>query len=115
MKIIDPVCGMTVTESSDFHLHHKAKNVYFCSSGCLDKFKGDPEKYLNPKAEDQTTCFDGSCSNSVETYTCPMHPDVEKQGNGTCPKCGVALAPKGWPVDDNRIEYTGRMHPELGQ
>jgi CopA family copper-resistance protein len=26
-----------------------------------------------------------------DTYTCPMHPEVQQQGPGTCPKCGMAL------------------------
>lgn len=27
-------------------------------------------------------------------YTCPMHPEVLKDGPGKCPKCGMALKPK---------------------
>ncbi|MBI5415409.1 MAG: copper-transporting ATPase, partial [Candidatus Omnitrophica bacterium] len=27
-------------------------------------------------------------------YTCPMHPEVERQGPGDCPTCGMALEPK---------------------
>ena len=30
-----------------------------------------------------------------EVYTCPMHPEVEQIGPGSCPKCGMALEPKG--------------------
>ena len=28
-------------------------------------------------------------------YTCPMHPEIEQIGPGTCPICGMALEPKG--------------------
>jgi len=35
----------------------------------------------------------------MTTYTCPMHPEIEQDGPGTCPKCGMALEPKG--VDTN--------------
>ncbi len=28
-------------------------------------------------------------------YTCPMHPEIEQRGPGTCPICGMALEPKG--------------------
>ncbi len=28
-------------------------------------------------------------------YTCPMHPEVVQIGPGDCPKCGMALEPKG--------------------
>jgi Cu+-exporting ATPase len=27
-------------------------------------------------------------------YTCPMHPEVEQEEPGTCPKCGMELEPK---------------------
>jgi Cu+-exporting ATPase len=38
-------------------------------------------------------------------YTCPMHPEVQQLGPGTCPKCGMALEPK---------EVTGEeVNPEL--
>ena len=33
-------------------------------------------------------------------YTCPMHPEIEQVGPGTCPKCGMALEPKGLPDPD---------------
>lgn len=26
-------------------------------------------------------------------YTCPMHPEIQKMGPGSCPKCGMALEP----------------------
>ncbi len=32
-------------------------------------------------------------------YTCPMHPEVQQDGPGTCPKCGMALVPAALPAD----------------
>lgn len=32
---------------------------------------------------------------ATQIYTCPMHPEVQQQGPGTCPKCNMALVPKG--------------------
>jgi len=29
--------------------------------------------------------------NSSKTYTCPMHPEVEKDEPGSCPECGMDL------------------------
>ena len=34
-------------------------------------------------------------------YTCPMHPEVQQEGPGTCPKCGMALEPMGAPAGDS--------------
>jgi P-type Cu+ transporter len=28
------------------------------------------------------------------TYTCPMHPEIEQDHSGACPKCGMTLEPK---------------------
>ncbi len=27
-------------------------------------------------------------------YTCPIHPEVEREQSENCPKCGTKLAPK---------------------
>jgi Cu+-exporting ATPase len=38
------------------------------------------------------------------TYTCPMHPEIEQDGPGACPICGMALEPKtisAATVEDN--------------
>jgi Cu+-exporting ATPase len=40
-------------------------------------------------------------------YTCPMHPEIEQDGPGDCPICGMALEPKtisaGSPEDDAEL------------
>jgi Cu+-exporting ATPase len=46
-------------------------------------------------------------------FTCPMHPEIEQVGPGDCPKCGMALEPKGIPVPATRTEWTCPMHPEV--
>ncbi len=33
-------------------------------------------------------------------YTCPMHPEIESDKPGTCPKCGMALEPKDGLQED---------------
>ena len=35
-------------------------------------------------------------------YICPMHPEIEQIGPGTCPICGMALEPKNLPAVDDR-------------
>jgi len=27
------------------------------------------------------------------TYTCPMHPDIQQSASGMCPECGMQLVP----------------------
>ena len=111
----DPICGMDVTTESEHHLQHKHHDYYFCSSYCKDKFTASPETFLNPVPSNKSSCHDDSCSLALTPYTCPMHPEVEQQGPGSCPKCGMALEPKGLPVVTSKVEYTCPMHPEIVQ
>ncbi len=114
-SLTDPVCGMNVTTDSEYHFHHRNQNYYFCSQGCEDKFSTSPDKYLNPAAKQENNCVENSCSLVSTLFTCPMHPEVEQQGPGACPKCGMALEPKGLPVVETKVEYTCPMHPEIIQ
>lgn len=44
----DPICGMIVDEKTvRFKTTHKNETYYFCSAGCLETFKKDPEKYIS--------------------------------------------------------------------
>src|SRR5437588_6964132 len=44
----DPVCGMTVDprNAAGFY-EYKGQTYFFCSTGCREKFKADPERFLN--------------------------------------------------------------------
>lgn len=47
---IDPVCGMTVAAvESTLHLDHGGTTVYFCSRGCYEAFRKDPERYAGTR------------------------------------------------------------------
>jgi Cu+-exporting ATPase len=47
----DPVCGMTVDpERSAMRVEHSGKTFHFCCAGCADKFRAEPERYLNTRA-----------------------------------------------------------------
>ena len=39
-----------------------------------------------------TTKVESSAANTI--YTCPMHPEVQQDHPGDCPKCGMTLEPK---------------------
>jgi Cu+-exporting ATPase len=108
-KVVDPVCGMTISreDAAGTHTHHGI-TYYFCNPACLEKFKGDPERYLQPAREQPPSQNIGQ----VE-YTCPMDPEVRQLGPGTCPKCGMALEPATFVPPIGRVEYTCPMHPEI--
>ena len=93
----DPVCGMTVDPataagSSTFD----GQTFYFCSLGCKSKFDADPRRYLQPDAADAAHEHA-----SAAEWTCPMHPEVVREGPGSCPICGMALEPRTISLDDD--------------
>jgi len=47
-------------------------------------------------------------------YTCPMHPEVQQEGPGTCPKCGMTLVPKKTEIHENH-EMDHSQKKSLGQ
>src|ERR1019366_5658850 len=48
---LDPVCGMKVNPASAKHVHeHAGKKYYFCCASCVEKFKANPQGYLNKPA-----------------------------------------------------------------
>lgn len=48
-------------------------------------------------------------------YTCPMHPEIQQDHPGSCPKCGMALEAMGISAPVTKTEYTCPMHPEIRQ
>jgi Cu+-exporting ATPase len=125
---IDPVCGMKVDSAKPRggSFDHKGQTYYFCSPGCRTKFAEDPDGWLasGPKGMTAQQALpltlrrpvSGSAAPkpgaaSVQTdeaieWTCPMHPEVIRNGPGDCPICGMALEPK--TITANEVE-----NPEL--
>ncbi len=47
---IDPICGMTVDPATAAGSHdHLGQSYYFCGLSCLERFKADPERALQPQ------------------------------------------------------------------
>ncbi len=88
----DPVCGMNVDPAKPAATTvHEGRSYYFCCSGCVDKFKADPNKYLAPQTKLQAPKVEPP---KGTIYVCPMDPEVRQVGPGACPKCGMALEPE---------------------
>lgn len=93
----DPVCGMEVDPDSTSHVSFYAgARHHFCSAGCKAKFDADPARYNVALAQDQARHHVAAKASTVPAgtiWTCPMHPEVRRDGPGTCPICGMALEP----------------------
>jgi Cu+-exporting ATPase len=86
--LTDPVCGMNVAADPQKKVGHAGQDYYFCSPGCMEKFRANPQSYLRPaKPEPAQQVPEGTI------YTCPMHPQIRQPKPGNCPICGMALEP----------------------
>lgn len=114
-SFIDPVCGMTVDENSQYQSEFNSQKYYFCSEHCLHKFNSQPNVYLKPDVNDVQNKHGISSLNGDVKFTCPMHPEIVQDHPGSCPKCGMALETMGVPVSQRKTQYTCPMHPEIIQ
>ncbi len=108
---MDPVCGMEVaTQDAAGTFVHQGHTYLFCNTGCLEKFKANPEKYLAPKKPPSTA---KTSTTDQREYTCPMDPEIRQKGPGACPRCGMALEPILPAASLTRTEWTCPMHPQI--
>ncbi|MGD9715410.1 MAG: YHS domain-containing protein, partial [Thermomicrobiales bacterium] len=78
---LDPVCGMQVDPHGAAWTHvHGGTTYYFCAESCRTKFAQHPELYLDPEIAKaaQQAIPEGTI------FTCPMHPEIEQVGPGSC-------------------------------
>jgi Cu+-exporting ATPase len=111
-KVKDPVCGMEVDPAkAAAAVEHLGATHYFCSQGCATKFSPEPQRYLQPKL----LAASGPLTKDEQQteYICPMDPEVQQMGPGSCPKCGMALEPAVFKAPATRTEYTCPMHPQI--
>src|SRR5256714_740426 len=132
---IDPVCGMTVDpQKAAGSFEYKDQTYFFCSLGCREKFKADPERFLNSQPvapigiqrREDVAIAPGTNTERIgrgeeeggqgwprSEYTCPMHPEIVRDGPGTCPICGMALEPRTITLEEGPnpelIDMTRRL------
>jgi len=128
----DPICGMTVDETSALRAGRAGQAYYFCCEHCRQKFlaqatsknrvalaiMGDIHDGCSDEHERHRHHGEAGAKPSVTAkYFCPMCPGVESDQPGDCPKCGMALERNpAWvaPAGGKTI-YTCPMHPEIEQ
>ncbi len=102
---IDPICGMTVDPNNAAGSYEfEGKTYYFCSTHCLHRFRENA-----PPAEVE--------AKPGQKYTCPMHPEIVRDGPGSCPICGMALEPVTISLEDEEnpelVDMTRRFWVSL--
>ncbi|RBP78564.1 Cu+-exporting ATPase [Rhodobacter sp. 140A] len=107
----DPVCGMTVAITPETrHEDWQGQRFHFCSDKCQTRFREDPFFYAAGRA--------GAAPPAPKAtqWTCPMHPQILRDGPGACPICGMALEPV-LPAEGDSPElkdFTRRMWISAG-
>jgi P-type Cu2+ transporter len=126
----DLVCGMKVAANPEKFVEHQGAAYYFCSQGCVAKFKAEPGKYIAANILDTahvavsrpsivadkpaiSSLSEGRNSLRLKEvglqpdppengaqWTCPMHPEVLRDQPGSCPICGMALELKTVSLHD---------------
>lgn len=94
----DPVCGMKAAANPEKMATHDGTVYYFCSKGCVAKFTADPQRYLEPSS------YIAPPVAADAVFTCPMDPEIQQVGPGTCPICGMALEPLHATADEDTTE-----------
>ena len=105
-KVVCAVTGETMLKSQvKATYEYEGKTYYFCCEGCKEKFVKDPAKYIGKNADMQ------------DIYTCPMHPEVQSDKPGKCPKCGMNLEKKAMPMTHGQVSMgtmEGQACPMMG-
>ena len=89
-------------EKSKVTLPSNAQGKYYCPMHC------EGEKVYD-KPVDCPVCGmdlvkEATIISSKTMYTCPMHPEVVKEGPGSCPICGMDLVPmKPTDAEENKV------------
>ena len=94
----DPVCGMNVNPATAKHVHeHAGKKYYFCCAGCVEKFKADPQTYLNkPAASGLVTLGMPSAASPLSSRAEPPFREREREAQsrtGSVPASASYVCP----------------------
>ena len=84
---IDPICGMTVDPATAAGSHeHRGQRYYFCGLSCLERFKADPDRALQPQLV-------GSAKLTTTRRPLPMMPPSPAVMGATAidPVCGMTV------------------------
>src|SRR5579883_2334238 len=88
--VTDPVCGMRIDPKTAAEtVDRGGERFYFCNPRCARTFRGESPGGPPPVARAESS-----------RWTCPMHPEVVRDGPGDCPICGMGLEPMTVSLDE---------------
>ena len=100
MMAIDPICGMTVDSATAAGSHeHRGQRYYFCGLSCLERFKADPERALQPQLV--------SPAKPTTRRPLPMMQPAPAEAAVIDPVCGMTVQPS---TAAGSYEYQGKTY-----
>ncbi len=97
---IDPICGMTVDSATAAGSHeHRGQRYYFCGLSCLERFKADPERALQPQLV--------SPAKTTIRRPLPMMQPAPAEAAVIDPVCGMTVQPS---TAAGSYEYQGKTY-----
>src|SRR5207237_2895423 len=122
----DPVCGMTVDPQNAAGVYeYKGQTYFFCSVGCREKFKADPERFLNHGPATPIGIQRGPKQQPVATEIV-SEPRAVATGSSNPANIGLrqdpvaSTTPSGLPAwgprsarGSDTVTYTCPIHPEI--
>jgi P-type Cu+ transporter len=97
----DPICGMTVDPATAAGSYdHQGQRYYFCGLSCLERFKADPERALQPRP--------ASSAKPTTRRPLPMMqpaPIATEEAAAIDPVCGMTVQPA---TAAGSYEYQGK-------
>ena len=92
LEVVDPVCGMTISPADSVgEVEHAGHTYYFCNESCLERFKENPEAFVDPAPARGAVRRPRPIRTPNTRVRCI--PEVRQIGPGSCPICGMALEP----------------------
>src|SRR6185312_11798407 len=64
--LIDPVCGMKVSDGTAHVAEFEGQKYSFCSAGCRSKFLADPAKYIGAGKPATSARASGCCAHKAQ-------------------------------------------------
>jgi Cu+-exporting ATPase len=84
---LDPICCLTVDESTERRATFRGETVYFCSERCRGMFLSTPDS-------EKTSLINQGPANHI----CARHPEVWQENPCDCPKCRMVSESVKLPV-----------------
>src|SRR5947208_7778967 len=114
-RVKDPVCGMTVDPQNAAGVYeYKGQTYFFCSVGCREKFKSDPERFLNHEPATPIGIQRGPKQQPVATEIV-SEPRAVATGSYNTAHIGLRPYPVATARASDTIPYTSPMHAEIGR